>query len=93
MFLPPNPSTNGIRSSRQENPFRGFELATLTNSPEKLEQVASGRNGTGRDGGVVGGITRDPETNGEFAPENMPAKAPKGKFFVFQASIFRCFCC
>ena len=22
------------------------------------------------DGGVVGGITRDPETNGEFAPEN-----------------------
>ena len=28
---------------RQENPFRGFELATLTNSPEKLEQVASGR--------------------------------------------------
>ncbi len=33
-----------------------------------------------------------PETNSKFAPENRPF-APKGNEKVFQASMFRCFCC
>jgi len=34
-------SANFLSGLGEENPFRGFELATLTNSPEKLEQVAT----------------------------------------------------
>lgn len=34
-------SANFLSGLGEENPFRGFELATLTNSPERLEQVAT----------------------------------------------------
>lgn len=34
-------SANFLSGLGEENPLRGIELATLTNSPEKLEQVAS----------------------------------------------------